>query len=79
MRLTNLSYGDKVVSLCSKLKPHPVGVYVLETGGCRIQGEVPGKAYFQGSATFTNALVRGPHPVQGLGLRVSGVVLRLYS
>ena len=34
----------------------PIGCYVLETNGCRIEGEVPPKSSFQGSLVFTNAL-----------------------
>jgi hypothetical protein len=35
----------------------PIGVYVLETGGCKVQGDVPAKSTFQGNLVFTNALI----------------------
>jgi hypothetical protein len=37
----------------------PIGVYVLETGGCRIEGEVPPKSAFQVGARAGKSPVRG--------------------
>ena len=49
----------------------PIGVYVLETGGCRIDREAPPKSSFQGSLTFTNTLAtcRRCFPPGARGLR----------